>query len=338
MPNATLNRYLQNLGSGDNRALALLEFSGLVQTNFPTAIKFWPYIMKKAVSSGKSWQFPFVGQMSYIEHDAGTDLPGQAEPISEERTITCDDKEIVSHAWLTKVDDFIAHFDEKNHVAREAALALGRVVDSRCARMLAKGARQDARGANDEFDSGVLIRRNAASVSAGYPVSAAGSRALQDDLANAGQAFRERNIPEAMWTAWITPYLLRVLLRDNTIVSRDYVDAATGNKSTEIVSRVSNFKIEVTNQMPSTNVTTGEAAYQGNFSKTAALCMANPGAVGFVSFGGVEAFGPEWKTEKRAWLLGAAHFGGCKWLRPEACAEIYCHTSDYTLTDGEYGL
>ena len=74
--------------------------------------------------------------------------------------------------------------------------------------------------------------------------------------------------------------------------------------------------------MPSTNVTTGQVAYQGNFTKTVMLLSGHPTSVSTVIFGGVVPFGPEWHTEYISWLLGAKVLKGSNWTRPEACGEI----------------
>lgn len=326
---------MQNLGTGDERANALLMFSGKVEAVLPMATKLWERMAKMTITQGKSFQFPFIGSKGYIEHTAGAEIEGDADPISEERTVAVDDKEIISPVWFTKPAMDIAHYDPVPEAARQCGLAIGRALDSRGFRMIAKGARKSERGGG-EFSAGNLVRRNAASVAAAYPVSATGSRNFQDDLASAGQTLREKNVGEDGWVCYITPYLHRVLTRDNVIVNRDYIDPLTNQKLSQVISRVENFEIVVTNNLPSTNVTTGESAYQGNFSYTAALCTAGPDALGCVQFGGVNTDGPTWKDTKRSYFANAAWFGGMKWLKPEYCVEIYANTSAYTLTGTDY--
>lgn len=347
------NNILANLGLDatfeERRALALAQFSGRVSSVFPYLTVFRDKVMKARVSSGDSHQFPYLSDMGYSEHEPGTLLAGQKRPITEDRRIVIDQKEIVASDWLNKPDDFIKHYSDLEMRADAAARSLSETVDSRCARMLAKGARQPARGLDGEedFPSGVLYRvDNNTSLESAFPVSAAGSRIIQDALASVGQSFAERNISSTAfpWYAFVGPYLYRVLLRDNSLVSRDYVDPMTNNKVQTLVSMVENFTIIKTNQMPHTAgnfrnhgsngvVTQGEAAYQGDFSRTAIVCMAAMDSVGMVDFSDVEAFGPTWKEEYRSWLYGAAFYAGIKWLRPSACAEIYWANSanEYVL-------
>lgn len=357
MSSVSTTNILANLGldatEAQRRATALAQFSGRVESTFPYLTVFRDKVMTARVTAGDSHQFPYLSDMGYTEHEPGTQLAGQKRPITEDRRIVVDQREITASAYLNKPDDFIKHYNDLPMRADAAARTIAETIDSRCARMLAKGARQPARGLDGEgdFPSGVLERIAGADIATAVPRSAIGSRTVQDALASVGQQFVERNISRTSfpWYAFVSPYLYHVLLRDNSLVSRDYVDPTTNNKIRTLVSMVENFTIVETNQMPQNagnfrnhggtgSVTEGESAYQGDFTDTAIVCMAAMDAVGMVDFSDIEAFGPTWYEDRRAWLYGAAKFSGIKWLRPAACAEIYVANSDYVLnaTTGEY--
>jgi len=331
MSDKTLNRYLQDLGTGDALALGLKEYAGLVLTAYPTATKIARYIWKKNITEGKSYQFPAVWKMSNSNHTPGAELTGSNEPLTEERTVLLDTAERVSHAWITELDEFISHFERRQDVAREAAQSLAERMDELAFRCIALGARTAARGPSNEFPSGVTLAspRVGADLAAVYPVSTAGSTALQDDLGEIAQGMDERDVPQEGRVAFICPYLQRVLLQDKTLVSRDYVDPNTNQLVTRVVSRVQGFEIVVSNivRQGRLNVTSDFTQYNGDFRYTAAVCLGDRTGVGQVTFGGIRPFGPTWVEDHLSWLIGARMLQGMKWIRPEACGEITYSTS-----------
>ena len=322
MANATQNPHLQDLGAGDELALALKEYGGMLLTAFKMATVFMGFGIKKTITSGSSHQFPATWKMTAEEHNAGVELQGDEEPLSEERLINVDTKELVAHDYINPVQDFIAHFDTRSERAIQAARAIGCMVDSRLARVAILGARQAARGPANEFPAGnTLTTPRAGPVTDAYPISLAGSQFLQCDLAEIAQKMDEKDVPRDNRATVVTPYLERVLRQDNTLLSRDYQDP--NSKLTRRVVMVEGFRVESSNNLPSTLVA-GEtnANYNDDFTLTAAVCLGDPTAFGQVSFGGIVPFGPTWIDDKRSHLIGAAFLQGCKWLRPEACGEI----------------
>jgi hypothetical protein len=320
MANVNPTSPLQDLGAGDEQALALTQFAGTVLTAFDEMLVAGRYGVKHYLQSGDSWQFPATWKMSAESHTPGVELAGSDEPLTEERTVSIDDKELVGHAYLSKRDSLISHLDLIPEWAKQAARALAKQYDSYWLRSLILGARQSARGPASEFPAGNVVTRDAATLVAAYPISLAGSKNLQDDLGEIAQDMDEKDVPKENRVAFLSPYLKRVIRQDKTLLSRDYQDANDQNSRRLI--EVEGFLVEETNNMPSSNIATGESTYQGNFSLTACCCIGDSSAVGTVFLEDIEPFGPEWYTNRRAWLLGAAMFQGSKWLRPEACGEI----------------
>lgn len=355
MANADNTRFMQDLGTGDNRALALKLYAGTVKATFDASTPLWNMSEKMTITQGNSYQFPFVGDADGGEHEPGTERTGNTKPLTEERTVPVDNKEIEAHNWLTKVDENVAHFEVAGRYGQKHGAYLANYLESRAARMICLGARQAATGTDSDFPSGILVHRDAASVTAGYPLSALGSRNAQDDLGEAMQGIAERDIPEGMVpTMLVSPYLYRVLLRDNSLTSSDFLlNPATNNKVTAIVQMVEGWRIVKSTILPQYTkatgkpgraiqgagaaVTGGEAAYRGNFTYTAAIGVAAPDALGIVQFGGIDSAGPTWDENRRSSFLSSAWHGGVKWLRREACVEIYCKSSTgYTLSNGVY--
>ena len=334
--------------SGDERALALELYSGELYRHYMRYITTEDVVMQQNITSGSSYQFIFTGRGGDpVRHDAGTELTGGASTQVGKKTIVIDDKELVYSEYYTKPQAQVSHYDLAPVLMENAAQQMAYTIDNRRFRVIARGARQAARGNNNEFESGTLVRRNAATVAAAYPLSETGSRQLQEDLAEAAQKLRDKFVPEgAARYVFLTPYLARVLRQDLTLFNTQ-INQDLGNRSNpyDLPTMVEGFMPRITKNIPTTDLSAvdDEDAYKANYTKTAWLATAGPECVGHLTFGGTDGFGieaipPTYYESKRATLYGAASFGGMDWLRPELCIEGYVHTSDYTLSGSEFGL
>lgn len=335
----TPNYPMADRAGADPLGLAITEFRGLVLAELPIALKFGGSYYEYDGMGNQTDQFPVIGRIVAREHTPGTSLTGQVIP-SEARTIPFDSKEIVADTWECIVDRFRTHFDYRQGWAREIANAIAVENDSRTARMIALGARQGPRAVTGgiSFAGGNLVRRNAATLAAAYPLSVTGSQNIQDDLGAMRVLMQNANVDfeREDCIAYMDFTRAQVLARDKTIQSQEYRAADSNQLLTKVITKVEGFRIVTTAQMPNAAVTTGESAYQGNFTYTGILCTANRMAVGQRNAKGVDVWGPEWHSDVRSWHMGAAHFCGKKWLKPAFCGEIYVNTSDYSLTSGVY--
>ncbi len=333
MANPVLNYPLQESGAGPSLALALKIFSGLVLKAYQTATVALQYAVKQTITEGNSYQFPATWKMDGAEHTAGTDLSGDNKPQTVERLINVDTKEYISHVWLDIVSQFISHYGTKEERAIQASRAIAREMDSRYLRCAARGAKASDHGLGSVMPGGVTKLGDAgSSYTTNWPISLAGSHNVQNDLAYIAQTFDEKNVPEQNRAAFLSPYFIRVLRQDPTLLSSDY--QRPNDKLTRKMYMVEGFVIEKTNNMPTTGGANGDGDfsttalagsentnYQGDFSKTHVICVGES-AVGQVSFGGVTSFGPLWYPEKRSHLLGAVVLQGQNYLRPECCGSI----------------
>lgn len=322
-------------------ALAITEFQEvLVPGEFQATLKFEDSVFSYDGLGRQTDQFVSIGETDAFEHTPGADIGGTSIP-SEARTIPFDSKELVAAVWESNISRFNTHFEYRSAYAQRLGYAVAKQVNSRTARMIALGARQDARtvtGSSYTFKGGNLVWRNAATLAAAYPLSAIGSRNIQDDLAAVRVLMQNKDcdFDQGQPIAYMDFDRINVLARDNTIQSKEYIEPGTNRLLYRIVSLVEGFRIVGTSQMPNSNVTTGESAYQGDFSKVAILCAWGKMGVGKRMAEGITADGPTWHGENRSWLMQAAHYSGIKWLQPAHLAEIHIGTSDYTLSNGVY--
>ncbi len=324
MANKGLNPMLQEYGTGDELALALTQYSGITLASYHLALVAGQFGLHKGVTQGNSFQFPAFARAEAEEHTAGTELLGNNQPESEDRQIPVDLKQLMSHRYFDEVQQFISHFDTRSQAAIEHGQAVARKVDKRMFQMIQQGANEAARGTGfDAFPAGQRVQASTAgAVTTAYPRTLTGSRRFQDDLEEIGRDMDDDNVPDNMRVAFVTPYLRDVLLQDKTIVSRDFQDPNT--MLTQKIVMINRFRIVQTNNLPTTNLTTGESAYRGNYTKVVSLCIGDKTAFGQVTFGGgIREIPIEWIADKQSWLQGAKILQGTKWLRPEACGEIY---------------
>ena len=76
MPNASLTYGAQNLGTGDERALALKMHSGTVMAVYNANTPLIQMVNQKTITQGKSEQFPVIGRTSGGRHEPGTERTG----------------------------------------------------------------------------------------------------------------------------------------------------------------------------------------------------------------------------------------------------------------------
>ena len=109
------------------------------------------------------------------------------------------------------------------------------------------------------------------------------------------------------------------LLAQNTTVINQWYDGA-GSISEGTVLKVAGLPIVKTNSIPTTNVTDGPAAYQGDFSNTVAL-VAHKGSTGTVKLMDLAAES-EYDIRRQGTLMVAKYAVGHGILRPEAAVEL----------------
>lgn len=259
MADSNPSRFLTN---STDRDLALKMFAGDVLLAYRLETVFdnntGNIIAKKAIASGKSWQWPILGNDPAPEyHIPGTELLGQIQTFNE-ITVTIDDI-LVGHRDIPLDQLSISHYD----VIQPYATAIGRAMaifrDGLFARMGVIAARTAA--LTGYHSGGNVVSRYTAAGTAmvsSYPNSSTGASQFLDDSAALAQLLDEDNIPRSGRNMFIPPAILRVLGYDTglKLFSKDFI--AGGNNANErIVTRVQGFDVYVSNNMPSTNFAGG---------------------------------------------------------------------------------
>jgi hypothetical protein len=110
------------------------------------------------------------------------------------------------------------------------------------------------------------------------------------------------------------------LVLDAVVPNRDYSGAPGADVRTGKVWEVSGIEIVKSNNLPSTNIVTGNTKYQGNFANTFGLVM-HPSAIGTLKLLDLQVEGA-YQLEAQATLIVAKYLAGHGILRPECAVEL----------------
>jgi hypothetical protein len=308
MANATVLSFGQVNGAGATDALFLKVFGGEVLAAFEENNVVMDKHTVRQISSGKSAQFPATWKVTSGYHTPGAEIVGQASNVAE-RVITIDDL-LVSSAFIANIDEAKSHYDVRSGYSKECGRALSANWDK------------------NVLQVGLLAARASATVTGAFGGSVLTSatnlyRTSSTDLAAgiyAGvQAMDEKDIPNGeAKNCFVKPAQYYLLAQDKNLLSRDWADGNGNYKDGKILS-IGGANIIKTNHLPSTNVTTGPAAYQGDFSLTAFLLMTAQ-AVGTVKLLDL-AQEMQYDIRRQGTLLVAKYAVGHGLLRPECAVE-----------------
>ena len=267
MANATVSRLGQVNGStSDNTALFLKVFSGEVLASFHRNNVFLEKSMVRTISSGKSAQFPATGVTTAAYHTPGAEIVGSAINHAE-RVITIDDL-LVASAFISNIDEAMNHYDVRSIYSDEIGKVLAETMDTNIAQVGVLAARASATVTGGNGGS-VLTNANAGT----------DSTTLAAQLFAAAQKLDEKNVSGSDRSAFFKPAQYYLLAQNTTAINTLY--GGSGALADGSIVKIAGIEIVKTNALPSSNVTTGPSAYQGNFSTTVGLVM-NKGAVGTV--------------------------------------------------------
>jgi len=295
MASSNAQRFLAKGGVDDE--LALEMFYGLVLEAFHAKTLLWnaigpdgtgsdsansEVVSSQVVSSGKSWQFPIIGEDGDPEyHQPGTELLGQQFEV-DENTITIDDI-LVKHYDVPFDQIQKSHFDILRPLARKLGRSLATDFDKKLFIIGVKAAQTGSETKNGMtiHSGGSMIERVETTRELAWPATSAGATNFRDDAAKLAQLFDEDNVPEEGRFLIIDPYIRRVLGKDNTIFDSDLTAQRQNDINQRIIGVLEGFSVlSPTNHLPSTRIATGPAKYQGDFTAAGSEVSGTPNGGG----------------------------------------------------------
>jgi hypothetical protein len=309
MSNFTPSRLGQVNGSGATDALFLNIFAGEVLKSFDVTNVMMARHTVRTIPHGKSAQFPASGLADAYDHTPGVRLQGRAIAHAE-RIITIDGL-LVSDVFLSNIDEAMNHYDVRSIYTTEVGRALARRMDRNVLQIATLAARATAT-VTGGFGGSQL------NGGANLPTNTSG--ALRDSIFTAAQTLDEKNVPEDGRFCVLRPAQYYRLVLDAVVPNRDFSGAPGGDVRTGKVWEVSGVEIVKSNNLPSTNITTGNTKYQGNFVNTFGLVM-HGAAVGTLKLMDLSVEGA-YMVDAQGTLIVSKYAAGHGILRPECAVEL----------------
>jgi hypothetical protein len=309
MANATVLNIGQVNGGGATDALFLKVFSGEVLTAFETASVTRDKHFVRTIQSGKSAAFPATWKVTGGYHTPGVEIVGQTSNVNE-RVINIDDL-LISSVFIPNIDEAKNHFDYRSTYSNECGVFLGTNWDKNILQVSVLAARAAAT-VTGAFGGTALT-----SATTLYKTSATD---IVSGLYAAAQAMDEKDVPAGQKRhAYMRPAQYYLLAQVDSLVDRDF-SANNGDKSQARLLSVAGHQLVRTNNVPTTNITTGPTAYQGDFTKTSVI-VTTDAAVGTVKLMDLSSE-MEYDIRRQGTLIVAKYAMGHGILRPEAAVEL----------------
>lgn len=314
MANATPSRLGQVNTSGDAKALFLKVFAGEVLTAFEESTVTAGRFAERTIAAGKSAQFPILGKIAAEYHTPGAEINGLAVPANEV-VITIDDL-LISHAFLSNIDEAMNHYDVRAPYSTEIGRALAYAKDKQLLQLAILAARGSA-PVSGEAGGG--------SVTASTMLTDTTGEALVASLFSAAQKLDEKNIAADGRTAFLAPNAYYLLAQNTKIMNKDWGGA--GVYSDGKVLRVAGIEIVKTNHAPfgqtiangTVEAGTGNK-YAGVFTNTVGV-VATKEAAGTVKLMDL-AMESEYDIRRQGTLMLAKYAMGHGVLRPSCAIEL----------------
>lgn len=343
MANATVSRLGQINTSGSDDALFLKTFGLEVLEQFDIMNVMESRTMVKVAQSGKSVQFPRIGEGSAAYQTPGAELVGSTVPHAE--IVATFDDLLVADRFIGILDEAMNHYDARAPYVRDIAMKLANESDRHTIIELLLGARLTAVG--NELPTGTPIngattgvtafRENDKFLQTAEVTSGSGNStsveekidAIHDALSDAAARLDDNNAPEEGRYALFRPREYRQLAKavqtsGFSLTNKDF--GTNGSVATGDVFQVAGFDIIKTTQLPKTNLAASglNTFHNGDFTKTV-FAVGQNDAVGTGILIGL-TMESEYDIRRKGTLYTAHYAKAHKYLRPESLIEFVIST------------
>lgn len=306
MTNYTVSYSGQANGAGALDALQLKLFGGEVITSFNANCVMQDKQTIREITNGKSAQFPATGKITAAYHTPGTELTG-GQVLHNERVIVIDDL-LVADVFIANIDEAKNHYDVRAPYTDQLGDALAQAFDKNSMQVATLAARA---GATITGMLGGYVQNSGATVLTTASV-------LSTAIFTAAQKLDEANVPSADRYVMLKPATYYLGAASITLINKDWGGAGEIAKGT--FESLAGITVVKTNNVPSTNITTGPTAYQGDFTNTVGVVMGK-GAMGTVRLLNL-ALESEYQISRQGTLMVAKYAVGHGILRPHQAVEI----------------
>lgn len=311
------SRFGQKAGAGDDRKLFLTEFGGLVINTYDETMDYMNLRWVKNITQGKSDTFPIIGRKrDASEHEAGElILGGKIESNEIEVTL---DKMVYDAVFIPEIDELISHFSVREPYAKQLGQSLGSLQARRVAIMHILASRKFYVG-NTPTD----VPQGQPAPGYAYHTNMKTSAAELEGALWAAKEYLLVNEISGEAPVCKLPHQQVLMLARNfgfdTGVAAN-PQAGSGSRVSGELGKVVGFSVEGTNHLPKTNITTGLAKYQGDFTKSVGH-VSTKMAVASLERKAMRIVMKD-QEERLGTIIIASQFNGHDVLRAEASFEL----------------
>ena len=314
MANATVS-YLGQINSSDPKdALFLKKFSGEVLTAFATKNVMEGRHMVRNITSGKSAQFPATWKAQASTHLPGEEILG-GQIKHGEVVITIDDL-LVAPVFISNIEEAKNHYDVRGTYSTEMGRALAKTYDQNVIQTGVLAARSSGESGISDAPGGSVLTNDS---------YATDGVALANGMFAARQALDEKDVPEEDTVALFRPAQFYLIVQNTDAINKDW--GGQGSYADGNVVKIADIPVTKTNNLPKTNITSGNTKYQGDFSATAGLIM-HKMAAGTVKLLDL-AIESEYQVSRQGTLMVGKYAVGHGKLRPECAVEMALDTTTF---------
>jgi len=269
----------------------------------------------RTIANGKSAQFPVMGRTSADYHTPGDEITGDSINHSE-KVITINDL-LLASTFIANIDEAKNHYDVRSVYSREMGIALANQMDKHILQTIIQAANETTATVTGEADMVGEVITSANSGTDGDTLIAA--------IFDAAQALDEKNVPEDNRYVVVKPEQYYLLANSSKVINVDFGNAGNGSTATGKVMQVAGINVLKSNNLPTTNITTGVDAGTStrqavDASNTTALVF-HPSAAGTVKLMDL-ATESEYDIRRQGTLMVAKYAVGHGVLRNEAAVQI----------------
>jgi hypothetical protein len=277
-------------------------------------------VMHATIDSGKTYQFPVIGQAEAVYHARAESLYDETKNYLNniehgERTINVD-RPLVSSFFTDNWDQLITHFDTQSVHSTECGLALARKKDKTLAQLIALAARTPATLSSTQ--SGTKGGLQIATLNMDTSMTA-----LRAGILDAMENLVTKDVPMEELVCVLKPAQFYPLMDEGYFINADY-NTANGSRAQGTFDKAYGFRVVMSNHLPNgLNITAETGAlntYSGDFTNTVGLCF-HKSCVGAVRRQGVTVES-EYSIARQGTLVVAKMIEGYGTLRPECAVEL----------------
>lgn len=301
-------------GETDDRGLFLIEFGGLVINTYDEIMDYGDLHWTKSIRGAKADTFPIIGRKrDAAEHEPGEQILGGT--IQHDEIAIAVDKVIVDAAFIAEIDELLAHYEFRAAYAKQLGQSLASTNAKRIAISHILASRKYWVGAGT-----VGVPQGQPAPTYTYHADMKTDASKLEDAAYYAKQYLLENDMSGELPVFMLPHAQYLLAARNWGVDAPREVAGSGNVVTGMVGKVAGIGLKGTNHLPSTNITTGNAKYQGNFSTTVGH-ISTKMAVGTLEARGLKVVIKE-QDDRIGTILIASMLNGHGPLRPECSIEV----------------